>query len=146
MQNRWPSYYDAAKDNPPRPTLLMALDAWSGSPGFALDLGCGAGRDTLTLLARGWRVHAIDVEQDAFARLERSVPAKERGAAYLGTTPVRGHRPAQSEFRQCELFLALLPPWDVSPSVAVAGFGSIPEAFSPAISSVTAIYGLGEQR
>lgn len=78
MQNRWPSYYDAAKDNPPRPTLLMALDAWSGSPGFALDLGCGAGRDTLTLLARGWRVHAIDVEQDAFARLERSVPAKER--------------------------------------------------------------------
>ena len=79
MQNRWPSYYDAAKDNPPRPTLLMALDAWSGSPGFALDLGCGAGRDTLTLLARGWRVHAIDAEQDAFARLEQSVPTVQRG-------------------------------------------------------------------
>ena len=146
MQNRWPSYYDAAKDNPPRPTLLMALDAWSGSPGFALDLGCGAGRDTLTLLARGWRVHAIDVEQDAFARLERSVPAKERERLTWALRQFEGIDLPKANFRQCELFLALLPPWDVSPSVAVAGFGSIREAFSPAISSVTAIYGLGEQR
>jgi tellurite methyltransferase len=78
MQSHWPSYYDAAKDHTPRPTLLAALDAWGGSPGFALDLGCGSGRDTLTLLAHGWRVHAIDAEQDAFARIERSVPATQR--------------------------------------------------------------------
>ena len=79
MQSRWPSYYDAVKDNPPRPTLLIAVEAWNGSPGFALDLGCGSGRDTLTLLARGWRVHAIDTEQDAFVRLEQSVPTMQRG-------------------------------------------------------------------
>jgi hypothetical protein len=27
---------------------------------FAIDLGCGAGRDTFALLAEGWRVLAID--------------------------------------------------------------------------------------
>ena len=69
-----------SQGQPPRPTLLMALEAWNGSPGFALDLGCGSGRDTLTLLAHGWRVYAIDAEQDAFARLEQSVPTMPPGS------------------------------------------------------------------
>lgn len=74
----WSSYYDASNDNPPRPTLLHALDAWGRPPGFAIDLGCGTGRDTLTLLANGWRVLAIDNEAEAFTRLERSVPSTQR--------------------------------------------------------------------
>jgi tellurite methyltransferase len=80
MQKPWSSYYEAVKDSPPHPTLLAALHAWNGPPGSALDLGCGAGRDTLTLLAQGWRVHAIDAEAEAIARLAQIVPSPLRHA------------------------------------------------------------------
>jgi tellurite methyltransferase len=53
------AYYDGVKGRPPRPTLSRAADAFAG-PGFAVDLGCGDGRDTIELLRRGWRVLAID--------------------------------------------------------------------------------------
>ena len=114
--------------------------------GLCPDLGCGAGRDTLTLLARGWRVHAIDTEQDAFARLEQSVPTKERVRLTW----------ALRRFEDIDLPKANLANASFSlPSAALRCFPvcggrwcrlSIAEAFSRAISSVTAIDGLGEQR
>jgi len=65
---RWRRYYDAAQGRPPRDTLLFALDRWEAEhfqrdAGFAVDLGCGEGRDTVELLRRGWRVLAIDSER-----------------------------------------------------------------------------------
>jgi tellurite methyltransferase len=70
----WSSYYDAAQSGSPRTTLLQALDRFDAGPGppggrFAVDLGCGEGRDTVELLRRGWRVLAIDAEPDAIVRL-----------------------------------------------------------------------------
>ncbi|MEJ1932020.1 class I SAM-dependent methyltransferase [Nostoc sp. NIES-2111] len=38
------------------------------APRFAVDLGCGDGRDTVELLRRGWRVLGIDGAQEAIAR------------------------------------------------------------------------------
>lgn len=55
----WPGYFKAVAGKEPRDTLLKALDLFE-RPGFAVDLGCGEGRDTVELLARGWRVLAID--------------------------------------------------------------------------------------
>jgi len=52
----------------PRPTLLDALARFS-DPGLAVDLGAGAGRDSVELLRRGWSVIAIDREQEAIDRL-----------------------------------------------------------------------------
>lgn len=74
---RWGRYYDAVADKPPRPTLLDALGRFAaqglpakgGPPPFALDLGCGDGRDTVELLRRGWRVLAIDATAEAIERL-----------------------------------------------------------------------------
>lgn len=68
----WVAYYQAVKDRPPRDTLLHALtqfDAENFSIGFAVDLGCGEGRDTVELLRRGWQVLGIDGEAEAIARL-----------------------------------------------------------------------------
>lgn len=66
----WEHYYRAVSGNPPRDTLVRALTAWEAehpqkTERLAVDLGCGEGRDTLALLARGFRVIAIDSEPAA---------------------------------------------------------------------------------
>lgn len=62
------SYYDGAEGRPARPTLIQAASAL-GRPGFAVDLGCGDGRDTVELLRRGWRVLAVDASEEGIRRL-----------------------------------------------------------------------------
>jgi SAM-dependent methyltransferase len=79
-QPDWATYYQAVAGRPPRDTLLKALENFAAESlinytGFAVDLGCGDGRDTVELLRRGWRVLAIDGEPQAFDRLlDQSVP------------------------------------------------------------------------
>jgi SAM-dependent methyltransferase len=70
---RWVRFFDAAGAEP-RETLLLALDRYTAeangdSEPLAVDLGCGAGRDSLELLRRGWRVLAIDAHPEALKRL-----------------------------------------------------------------------------
>lgn len=84
----WPAYFDRMQGKPPRDTLLAAI-AGSPEPGFAVDLGCGDGRDTQELLGHGWRVLAIDGHADGIRRLnERPVCAQaiedERLTAMVG--------------------------------------------------------------
>ena len=74
----WTEYYEAAGDEP-RDTLLDALRRFDREPTrarFAVDLGCGTGRDTVELLRRGWAVLAIDAQAQALERLlARDLPA-----------------------------------------------------------------------
>lgn len=65
----WNSYYNAIENRPPRKTILTALAGFK-TAGFALDLGCGTGRDTEKLLRQNWRVLAIDQETEAIQRLQ----------------------------------------------------------------------------
>jgi SAM-dependent methyltransferase len=77
----WAGYYEATANRPPRRTLLEALARFApASPRFAVDLGCGDGRDTIELLRRGWSVLAIDGEPAAIERL-RARPDLPAGAA-----------------------------------------------------------------
>jgi len=71
----WEAYYRAVEGRPPRDTVLRALSQFetefpTASSPFAIDLGCGDGRDTVELLRRGWRVLAIDGEPQALERLK----------------------------------------------------------------------------
>ena len=68
----WGEYYEATSGRPPRRTLLTALAGFAGGgeDRFAVDLGCGDGRDTIELLRRGWSVLAIDAEPEALVRLK----------------------------------------------------------------------------
>lgn len=67
----WPEYYAKTEGRPPRPTLLAALDRFDaeGVKGFAVDLGCGSGRDSLEILKRGWELLAVDSEIEGLKRL-----------------------------------------------------------------------------
>ncbi len=67
----WVGYYTATEGRPPREPLVRAVELL-GRPGDALDLGCGAGNDTRYLLARGFRVTAVDADPDSFAARQAS--------------------------------------------------------------------------
>jgi tellurite methyltransferase len=78
----WTRYYEAAGLEP-RATLLDALRRFEEEEPrerFAVDLGCGTGRDTLELLRRGWRVLAVDATAEAIERLlaDRDLSEAER--------------------------------------------------------------------
>jgi SAM-dependent methyltransferase len=82
VSQTWSRYYAAAGDDP-RPTLLDALGRFDEEPArdrFAVDLGCGSGRDTVELLRRGWRVLAIDSQAEALEQLVARVdPSMDAG-------------------------------------------------------------------
>lgn len=79
LEHRWSRYYQAVEGRPPRETLLQALTLFETEvppeqltrPRFAVDLGCGNGRDTAELLQRGWRVLAIDGQEAAIESLRQ---------------------------------------------------------------------------
>ena len=77
VQTHWHDFYEAVEHSPPHETLLKALALFGDKrERFAIDLGCGSGRDTLELLRRGWRVLAVDRESEGIERLRKSVAHK----------------------------------------------------------------------
>jgi tellurite methyltransferase len=69
----WSDYYEQNEGREPRESLIDVLGSYE-RPGRAIDLGCGAGIDTLAMLSRGWRVFATDAEREAIYRLRARVP------------------------------------------------------------------------
>ncbi len=69
----WTGYFKAIDGREPRDTLVEALTRFAQeptkSPRYAVDLGCGEGRDSAAMLRAGWKVHAIDGHPDGIRRL-----------------------------------------------------------------------------
>ena len=90
-ETRWPDYYAVTVDRPAWDTVTRAADLFevedretadgagvgTKGPRLAVDLGCGAGRDTREMLRRGWRVFAVDSEADAIAAVRDATPAED---------------------------------------------------------------------
>jgi SAM-dependent methyltransferase len=78
----WGRYYAVTLERPAWLTVRRAIElfgpAGDDAPRFAVDLGCGAGRDARELLNAGWRVLAIDREPGAIAALESATPPDRR--------------------------------------------------------------------
>ncbi len=78
----WPDYYQVTAARPAWATTTMAAEAFgdhpTGEPRFAVDLGCGAGRDTRELLRRGWRVLATDMTPEGVETLRHLTPVEDR--------------------------------------------------------------------
>ena len=55
------SYYENTKNNEPHDITHKFIN-FSLTPGKAVELGCGAGVDTVYLIKNGWKVTAIDRE------------------------------------------------------------------------------------
>ncbi len=70
---RWRGYYAAQAGRVTRPLFDEAMTLFGPAPAGALrqavDLGCGDGTESLALLARGWRVLAVDKQVEAISLL-----------------------------------------------------------------------------
>lgn len=70
----WAAYNSRQAVRPVRDSCRRAMAiAGPGAGRTAVDLGCGAGRETRALLDAGWRVLAIDGEPGTEARLLRTI-------------------------------------------------------------------------
>lgn len=113
----WRQYYGKTGARPPRRALALALDRFDAAPPpakRAIDLGCGNGRETVAMLARGWSVLAIDAEPAAVAGLRARVAA-EPGLCPPGALDARVARFEDTEPPRCALInsgfaLPLIPP------------------------------------
>ncbi len=65
---KWEDFYKITKGRPPWPLLVQAVSLHSQGKD-ALDLGCGAGRDTRFFLEKGFTVTAVDNDPHAIALL-----------------------------------------------------------------------------
>lgn len=74
----WSEYYAATLRKPLHP-LYTVLDSYLAKSGMAVDLGCGVGHGVIHLLDRGWRVEAVDAEEEAL-RILRSRLQGRQGA------------------------------------------------------------------
>ena len=54
-------YYENTENALPHPIVTKFL-SMGIKPGYAIDLGCGTGRDTIYLIKNGWVVLSIDKE------------------------------------------------------------------------------------
>ena len=95
MTRDWVGYYRWTSQRTPRELLLRTLDHidWEGKVRRrrkAVDLGFGAGTDTLELLRRGWDVLAIDQEPASVKFLSRRVPREKRGSLTLQVARMEG--------------------------------------------------------
>lgn len=71
---------------------LSSALAKLGSPGLAVEVGCGGGHSTLYLAASGWRAVGLDVSEHAIARAaslaaELSVPVAKDLEAFAAAPP-----------------------------------------------------------
>jgi hypothetical protein len=73
----WPAYYDVREGREVGPMFLGALGRFAASGSLrrqAIDLGAGDGTDTEALLRAGWKVLAIDREEESGRRLVGRLP------------------------------------------------------------------------
>ena len=54
-------YYENTENALPHPMVKKFINM-NSNPKYAIDLGCGAGRDTIYLIKNGWKVLSIDKE------------------------------------------------------------------------------------
>jgi len=92
---RWTAYYRFTSKRPPRDLLLQALNHldWEHARKrrrTAIDIGFGAGNDTLELLRRGWSVVAIDGQEAAAKFLAGRVPRSDRPRLTTLVAPMEG--------------------------------------------------------
>ncbi len=110
----WARYYAVTAERPAWGTVRRAIELAAAEPGdrprFAVDLGCGAGRDARELLKAGWRVLAIDREPAAIAEVTARTPPELRSALEGRVADLADVEVPACDLVNASLCLPFLPP------------------------------------
>jgi tellurite methyltransferase len=111
----WEDYYRAIEGRPLRPLFLDAIEflptgTGDGRVPVAIDLGCGAGTETLALLARGWTVTAVDGAPEAIVRLRASVGLEDAARLTTVLSPFHEVEFPDADFVHASVSLPFCPP------------------------------------
>ena len=70
---KWSEFQKKMTGIPPRPILLKVLELFDNFKGYAVELGCGSGGDTIHLINSGWKVCAIDGTANGFENIRAAI-------------------------------------------------------------------------
>lgn len=73
-KKEWDKYFEQTKINQPSDIAMDALKEFNNYKGLVIDLGCGAGKDSLYYLKIGWRVVAIDENAEYISKVREGLP------------------------------------------------------------------------
>lgn len=110
----WERFLAATRGQPAWGRLKKAASLFD-SPGEALDVGAGAGRDTAYLLEHGWRVTAVDASPAA-ARLLRGIASE--GRLRVVHAAAQDFEPATYDLVNAQFSLPFIPPPRFAETVA----------------------------
>jgi tellurite methyltransferase len=133
----WARYYAVTAERPAWGTVRLAIERFraedEAAPAahprrrrLAVDLGCGAGRDTRELLRAGWRVLAIDRQPEARDALEAAIEPALRPNLELRVADL-----ASVEIPPCDLVNASLSLPFLAPAAFEATWRRVMAALPP---------------
>jgi SAM-dependent methyltransferase len=126
---RWNERYSAADFDPARPpSQIVEAELGALPPGRALDLAAGAGRHTVWLAERGWRVTAVDFSQVGLARGRRLSAARGVAGPQVDwvLADLADYQPEPAAYN-----LALMTYFQSSSDVRAAALASAAAALAP---------------
>jgi SAM-dependent methyltransferase len=92
------------------PSRFLVAEVAGLRPGAALDLGCGAGRNSVWLAEQGWRVTAVDFSEVAL-RMARALADERRAAVeWIEADALDWTPPPRAYDLVCVLYLQLPEP------------------------------------
>jgi tellurite methyltransferase len=126
----WPDYYEITAERPAWSTVKEAAEAFGltdpAAPRTAVDLGCGAGRDTRELLRRGWRVISMDMTPEGIQTLRELTPEADQARLETHVADLAGFEIPSCDLVNANLILPFLGADDYA-----ATWGRIRAAIGP---------------
>lgn len=110
----WERFLAATRGQPAWGRLMKAAAMFS-TPGEALDVGAGAGRDTAYLLEHGWRVTAVDASAAASKLLRTLGPGDRLQVVH---SAAEDFEPATYDLVNAQFSLPFIPPASFAETVA----------------------------
>ena len=78
MENRWKQYQNETTNPNKIKFINSVLETSEQNNGIAIDLGCGAGNDSIYMIQNGWKVIAIDSEVSVIEQRSKELTVEQQ--------------------------------------------------------------------